>query len=130
MVIFDLVCSNKHNFEGWFKSTDEYNNQLGSSMVICPFCDCTEIEKNTSPQQLAKSFSQNLLTENQQLTKAEKHAIIEQLQDYVEHQLETETEDQFESASEHQDNKLIELQDELPEEGFQNFIIPSKKNLQ
>jgi len=38
MVVIKLECSLGHNFEGWFKSTDEYNRQLNIGMVECPHC--------------------------------------------------------------------------------------------
>ena len=45
MIIFDLQCANDHRFEGWFKNTAEYKNQLASSLVHCPICGTEQVAK-------------------------------------------------------------------------------------
>ena len=45
MIIYDLVCSQQHRFEGWFASADEFALQRKSSLVRCPVCDDAVIER-------------------------------------------------------------------------------------
>jgi len=134
MVIYDLICSNEHSFEGWFKSADEYSSQLNDGMVMCPFCDCSSIQKTSKASQLAKSFSNEILSEDPQLTKAEKRAIVEQLQDYVDSHLEMDSDNNVEDmidtqhfhVSEDSEVEFIELQ----EDNAEVTIITNKKTIQ
>ena len=38
MKVLDLQCSNRHVFEGWFASEDDFANQLSRGLVSCPLC--------------------------------------------------------------------------------------------
>lgn len=45
MIVFDLACSASHRFEGWFRSTADYEDQVANGLVQCPECGCEEIAK-------------------------------------------------------------------------------------
>ena len=49
MIAFDLRCSQGHQFEGWFDSSQDYEDQKADGMVECPICGDPEIEKILSP---------------------------------------------------------------------------------
>ena len=49
MIAFDLKCSNDHNFEGWFKDLESFNEQHSRGMIACPFCKNTNITRVLSP---------------------------------------------------------------------------------
>ncbi|AGF48885.1 DUF1178 family protein [Candidatus Kinetoplastidibacterium galati] len=46
--VFDLKCNYGHIFEGWFSSSDEFNNQRSKKIIECPFCASSEITKLVS----------------------------------------------------------------------------------
>lgn len=46
MIIFDLICSDRHIFEGWFSSSSDYECQLGKNMLICPICGSADVSKS------------------------------------------------------------------------------------
>ena len=45
MVIYNLLCKKKHNFEGWFPSFEEYQKQAEQELISCPTCGTTKVEK-------------------------------------------------------------------------------------
>lgn len=45
MIVFDLRCSHGHVFEAWFASSSAYEDQRARSLVICPVCDDSSIDK-------------------------------------------------------------------------------------
>ncbi len=45
MIVFDLRCATGHVFEAWFGSSDDYANQRERTMIACPICGDTGIEK-------------------------------------------------------------------------------------
>ncbi|MBW1997594.1 MAG: DUF1178 family protein [Deltaproteobacteria bacterium] len=49
MILFDLECSRGHVFEGWFNSTESFEEQSRKNMVACPYCNDTKIRKVISP---------------------------------------------------------------------------------
>ena len=52
MKVLDLQCSNRHVFEGWFASEDDYANQLSRGLVSCPLCADVSITKKLSAPRL------------------------------------------------------------------------------
>ncbi len=45
MIVFDLRCSHGHVFEAWFASSSAYEDQRARSLVMCPVCDDSNIDK-------------------------------------------------------------------------------------
>lgn len=45
MIVFDLRCGHGHVFEAWFGSSSAYEDQRAASLVACPICDDSRIEK-------------------------------------------------------------------------------------
>jgi hypothetical protein len=45
MIVFDLLCSAGHRFEGWFGSSDDFASQLGRGLVSCPSCGSAEVQR-------------------------------------------------------------------------------------
>lgn len=61
MVVYNLRCDIEHQFEGWFKSKDDYDEQLDCGLLVCPVCgsehvtrldNADEINPNKSEQQI------------------------------------------------------------------------------
>ncbi len=55
MIIFDLKCSHGHEFEGWFKSYKDFEDQREESMICCPICEDTKIDKILSTPSVLSS---------------------------------------------------------------------------
>ncbi len=45
MIVYDLSCSKGHTFEGWFDDRASYENQKEKGLILCPFCDDTDISR-------------------------------------------------------------------------------------
>jgi hypothetical protein len=45
MIAFDLVCSNGHKFECWFKTGNSFEEQKFFGLIRCPVCNDPNIEK-------------------------------------------------------------------------------------
>ena len=45
MTVFDLKCSNDHEFETWFPSSDAFDKQRKAKKVVCPICGDTKVDK-------------------------------------------------------------------------------------
>lgn len=45
MIRFSLVCEREHDFEGWFRSNDDFDKQKKRGFVECPACGSHKVEK-------------------------------------------------------------------------------------
>ena len=46
MIVFDLKCAPQaHVFEGWFGSSNDYEEQQARGLVSCPICGAAEVAK-------------------------------------------------------------------------------------
>ncbi|MBX3658934.1 MAG: DUF1178 family protein [Ramlibacter sp.] len=52
MKVLNLQCTQRHQFEGWFASEDEFQAQLARGLVECPMCGDAGIVKMLSAPRL------------------------------------------------------------------------------
>jgi hypothetical protein len=54
MIHYDLRCPNGHVFEGWFRSSSDFDAQAAQGLVSCPTCQDTGIERALMAPSVAK----------------------------------------------------------------------------
>ena len=64
MKVFDLQCSARHSFEGWFGSEADFVDQLARKLVQCPVCGDAQLEKMLSAPRLNLGRTQAPQTES------------------------------------------------------------------
>ena len=60
MIIYDLSCDNDHKFEGWFRSADDFGQQLEARLIRCPRCDSHHIRRIPSAVAIGSTGSQKV----------------------------------------------------------------------
>ncbi|RUM97771.1 DUF1178 family protein [Pseudaminobacter arsenicus] len=45
MIRFSLTCEHSHDFEGWFRSNEDFDAQRKRRLVECPVCASHKVEK-------------------------------------------------------------------------------------
>jgi hypothetical protein len=45
MIVFDLLCSVGHRFEGWFGSAEDFARQKDRRLLECPSCGSAKVER-------------------------------------------------------------------------------------
>ena len=45
MIRYALVCENAHEFEGWFGSSGDFDDQAQRGLIACPVCDTKSVAK-------------------------------------------------------------------------------------
>jgi hypothetical protein len=58
MIAFDLNCSGGHRFEGWFASTQDFDKQQVSGLIVCPVCDDATVRKALSVPNVSRKGNQ------------------------------------------------------------------------
>lgn len=52
MKVFNLCCELNHQFEGWFSSARDFDQQMEKHLVQCPMCDSKQIRRLPSAPRL------------------------------------------------------------------------------
>jgi hypothetical protein len=60
MKVLDLSCDNRHLFEGWFQSEDDYAHQCRTGVLVCPVCESPQVHKRLSAPRLNLGRSPSL----------------------------------------------------------------------
>ncbi len=55
MILYDLRCSQSHQFEAWFKDSAAFDKQAKRGHIECPVCSDTAIEKAIMAPRLSTS---------------------------------------------------------------------------
>lgn len=45
MIIYDLKCKQGHKFEGWFKDSRAFEEQMAKKLVTCPICGSPDTQR-------------------------------------------------------------------------------------
>lgn len=45
MIKYQLKCGTGCSFEGWFRSSDDFEKQAGEGALSCPFCGSVEVDR-------------------------------------------------------------------------------------
>lgn len=57
MIRYRLQCKDGHEFEAWFRASDDYDRQVKRRDVTCPECGSTKVSKALMAPQIAPSRS-------------------------------------------------------------------------
>jgi hypothetical protein len=54
MIRYGLVCAQGHGFDGWFRSSEDFDAQAARRLLACPLCGSGEVTKALMAPALAK----------------------------------------------------------------------------
>ena len=57
MIIYDLSCNKEHRFEGWFASSEAFDQQVLTKQLNCPVCGSYNIRRIPSAPHLSSECS-------------------------------------------------------------------------
>lgn len=55
MIVYNLRCSEGHDFEGWFRDSGAFDTQLADRKLVCPVCETRQVSKAPMAPALAGS---------------------------------------------------------------------------
>ena len=53
MIKYQLICDQKHEFEGWFQGSAVYDEQAANGLLRCPLCDSDKVKRALMTPNLA-----------------------------------------------------------------------------
>jgi hypothetical protein len=54
VILYNLVCDQRHEFESWFPNSAAYDKQVKRKLVACPVCGSAKVEKAIMAPRLAR----------------------------------------------------------------------------
>jgi hypothetical protein len=57
MIRYQLLCDESHRFEGWFRSSDDFDRQQEACELACPVCASATVKKAIMAPAIAKGSS-------------------------------------------------------------------------
>ena len=45
MIHYQLRCNAAHEFDGWFRNSSNFDDQVASGLLECPICGCQRVER-------------------------------------------------------------------------------------
>ena len=54
MILYNLICDKRHEFESWFPNSAAYDKQVKRKLVSCPACGSMKVEKAIMAPRLAR----------------------------------------------------------------------------
>jgi hypothetical protein len=54
VILYNLVCDKRHEFESWFPNSSAYDKQARRGLVSCPVCGSAKVEKAIMAPHLAR----------------------------------------------------------------------------
>jgi hypothetical protein len=54
VILYNLVCDKRHEFESWFPNSSAYDKQARRGLVSCPVCGSAKVEKAIMAPRLAR----------------------------------------------------------------------------
>jgi len=71
MIKYQLICDQKHEFEGWFQTSAAFAEQADAGLVRCPLCDSVKVKKALMAPNLASPKRRKTYDFGRQSEKAE-----------------------------------------------------------
>ena len=59
MIRYALACDGGHEFEGWFGSSIDYEEQAGRGLLQCPVCSTTSVSKQVMAPSVSGTKAQS-----------------------------------------------------------------------
>ncbi len=61
MIHYALRCTDGHGFDGWFRSSGDFDSQAGSGLLDCPVCASTQVSRAIMSPRLSSSAAEPAL---------------------------------------------------------------------
>lgn len=132
MISYNLRCAKDHEFEGWFRSAADFDEQQAGRKIVCPYCNSRKISKALMAPAVATGRKSEAAkqTEMQKTVRGvlkEMRAHVEKTSDYVGDQFASEARKIHYGDAEERSiygEASVEEAKELTEEGIEVGVIP------
>ncbi|MBM4402592.1 MAG: DUF1178 family protein [Candidatus Cloacimonetes bacterium] len=83
MIAFDLICSNGHKFECWFKDSDSFEKKRSFGIIHCPVCNDNQVEKTFSTFAIKKYSNKKEEKKEEKIDPHQAYQALQFITEYV-----------------------------------------------
>jgi len=65
LIRYALTCEFTHDFEGWFRNSEDFETQKARGLISCPVCSSSDIQKKLMAPAVSTSRAKEALAESQ-----------------------------------------------------------------
>ncbi len=84
MILYQLLCSAGHRFEGWFQSSAAYDAQAAAGEVACPHCGSSEVTKAVMAPHVATRDRSDGAPQAEAAERVQMVRMVAQIREFVE----------------------------------------------
>lgn len=84
MIKYALACEHGHDFEGWFGSSSDYDDQHGRGLLECPVCASKAVRKQIMAPAVTGTKAQTMPAEERAQKRAVMMQALKQVREHVE----------------------------------------------
>lgn len=82
MIVYDVKCAKEHVFEGWFRSSDDFEKQAKGRKIACPECGSTKVSR--APMAPAVKTTRELSNDEARQARTKAREMLVKLREQVE----------------------------------------------
>ncbi len=83
MIVYQLHCSNGHEFEAWFRDSSTYDEQVKGGDVDCPHCGDISVSKSVMSPNISSSRSKSVQPQEHGDAEVRAHEVAEKILEAV-----------------------------------------------
>lgn len=83
MIVYQLHCSNGHEFEAWFRDSGTYDVQAKQGDVDCPHCGDTSVSKSIMAPNISPSRNKSKVPSDHGEAEVRAHEVAEKILEAV-----------------------------------------------
>ena len=87
MIVFELICPDRHRFEGWFASSQDFDGQKAAGLICCPVCSRSGVEKlptaKIAKAETVRESRQNVANVKPALTEGKDKPTLQDIVDFI-----------------------------------------------
>lgn len=82
MIVYDVKCAKEHVFEGWFRSSEDFEKQAKARKIACPACGSTKVGR--APMAPAVKTTRELSNDEARQARTKAREMLVKLREQVE----------------------------------------------
>jgi hypothetical protein len=83
MIAYDLICSNGHIFECWFRDSASFDEQKSTGIINCPVCNDCDVGKVFSPFAIRKNEEKKEERKKEEIDPANPYRVLRLIQEHL-----------------------------------------------
>jgi hypothetical protein len=83
VIVFELICADRHRFEGWFASAEDFEAQKARGLLSCPTCGGSGIQKLLTAKIGRAEAQASPETKQAPVEAAERQRVVQELIDAI-----------------------------------------------